>query len=330
MSRPTRNTRRTNTPALNRRRAVEYRHRKYAKSGNLAFIDSAELALNNDVIDNAYINEEVVDDTTFNEVELDNNVIEENNLEIVKEDSISNNTNETKEELTFSQKVKNYRKDRRKKKNAYLDSLIAEPKANIFKMLFAAGTAVKSVASVRDVTLNSLAVLFLNIVKWIAFGGLFGTIIGKYINAYPFSTVRLNFTYMAKIAIFIAIFGIVCEYLSFLLISIYCGLQRDDVKMRKLADISARGSVLPTVLYVIAILLMIYKNLTIGTIFAIASILIALVLKIYGFTQQIRISVTRQLPIYFLCAVLSLFAFIKVLPYFSEDLLKILANILNI
>ena len=310
MSRATRYIKRTNTPALNRRRAVEYRHRKYNKSSNLLSL----------------VNKEVLNETPLElqtVIEDDNSVKEEvNTVEEVQK--------EVEEKEFLIEKFKNYRRTRIRKRNAFLDSVINEPKANIFKMLFCAGTAVKDVASVEDVTLNALAVLFLNAVKWIAFGALFACLIGQYINYLPFSTFRINFTGMAKIAFFIGVLALAFEYLSYLLISIYCGIQRDNVKMRKLADIAARGSVLPTVLFVISILLIIYKGVLVGSIFAFTSVLISFILKIYGLTQRIKISVTKQLLIYFLCIFLSVFMFIKILPFFDEGLINILKGLLNI
>ena len=241
MSRATRYIKRTNTPALNRRRAVEYRHRKYNKSSNLLSL----------------VNKEVLNETPL---ELQT-VIEDENIVKEEVNTIEEVQKEAEEKETLIEKFKNYRRTRIRKRNAFLDSVINEPKANIFKMLFCAGTAVKDVASVEDVTLNALAVLFLNAVKWIAFGALFACLIGQYINYLPFSTFRINFTGMAKIAFFIGILALAFEYLSYLLISIYCGIQRDNVKMRKLADIAARGSVLPTVLFISSILLINYKYL---------------------------------------------------------------------
>lgn len=310
MSRATRYIKRTNTPALNRRRAVEYRHRKYNKSSNLLSL----------------VNKEVLNETPL---ELQT-VIEDQNILKEEVNTVEEVQKEAEEKESLIDKFKNYRRTRIRKRNAFLDSVINEPKANIFKMLFCAGTAVKDVASVEDVTLNALAVLFLNAVKWIAFGALFACLIGQYINYLPFSTFRINFTGMAKIAFFIGILALAFEYLSYLLISIYCGIQRDNVKMRKLADIAARGSVLPTVLFIISILLIIYKGVLVGSIFAFTSVLISFILKIYGLTQRIKISVTKQLLIYFLCIFLSVFMFIKILPFFDEGLINILKGLLNI
>lgn len=310
MSRATRYIKRTNTPALNRRRAVEYRHRKYNKSSNLLSL----------------VNKEVLNETPL---ELQT-VIEDENIVKEEVNTVEEVQKEVEEKESLIDKFKNYRRTRIRKRNAFLDSVINEPKANIFKMLFCAGTAVKDVASVEDVTLNALAVLFLNAVKWIAFGALFACLIGQYINYLPFSTFRINFTGMAKIAFFIGVLALAFEYLSYLLISIYCGIQRDNVKMRKLADIAARGSVLPTVLFIISILLINYKGVLVGSIFAFTSVLISFILKIYGLTQRIKISVTKQLLIYFLCIFLSVFMFIKILPFFDEGLINILKGLLNI
>ena len=318
MSRATRYIKRLNTPALNRRRAVEYRHRKYNKSSNLLSLANKEV-LNETVLD---VKEEVI--TPKEEIKE----VKKETTAVKKEDTTVNK--ESAEQESIIQKFKNFRRTRIRKRNAYLDSVINEPKANIFKMLFCAGTAVKDVSSVEDVTLNALAVLFLNAVKWIAFGSLFACLIGQYINYFPFSTSRINFTGMAKIAFFIGVLALIFEYLSYLLISIYCGLQRDNVKMRKLADIAARASVLPTVLFIIAILLTVYKSVTIGSIFAFTSVLISFILKIYGMTQRIKISVTKQLLIYFVCIFISVFIFIKILPFFDEGLINILKGLLNI
>ena len=320
MSRPTRYIKRSNTPALNRRRAVEYRHRRYSKPLNDFSIYNDAIALEMPAVE-----EIVLDEALDTEVEVINEeLVETTEVKEVKE------VKEEKVKEPFSVKYKRFRKERIDRRNAYLDSVINEPKANVAKMLLFAGTAVKSIASVRDVTLNGLAVLFLNAVKWLALGAVFANLIGLYINIFPFSVSRINFTGMAKIAVFIGLFALICEYASYLLISIYCGIQRDNVKMRKLADISARGSVLPTCLYIIAIILTIYKSVTIGTIFAISSIVVAFVLKVYGLTQHIKISVTKQLFIYFLCVFVSCLLFIKILPFFSENLINILKGLLNI
>lgn len=314
MSRPNRYTKRKNTPALNRRRAVEYRHRRYNPTSIILSNDNEVTSINDTLV----LENNIFENPSFNDSFV-NEPVKESVIEEVK-----------KEDIKVKEVIKEKPLTRKERNNAYLDSLINEPKANIFKMLLFPGKAVKDVASVEGITLNAISIFVINMCKWIAFGAVFASIIGKYINIFPFSTTRLNFSSMAKISIFIALMAIICEYLSFLLISMYCGLQKDNVKMHKLADISARGSVLPTALYIISILLIYFKNTTIGAIFAIATMLIALVLKVYGFTENIKISVTKQLPIYFLCIILSLLAFIKVIPFFAEDLISILKNIMNL
>lgn len=213
--------------------------------------------------------------------------------------------------------------------NSFLDYIIDEPRANVINMIFSPGSAVKKVASAEGITLNVLALLFMNFMRWLAFGSFFAYGLNLFINNSAFSIARMNFSGTAKIAFLIAIFALAMEYAAYNVISLYCGIFREKVSASKLTDIAGRASLFLTILYAIsAVLLGPLPILGIGLF--IATCIIGIMLKIYGITIRVNLSMTKLIPIFILCVVISTMLFSKYVPLFSKDLIKIFETILNI
>ncbi|MBR2067321.1 MAG: hypothetical protein IJ875_03565 [Solobacterium sp.] len=233
-----------------------------------------------------------------------------------KQPDIKNENNQT---IQKDAKQKTYKQLKREARNAYLDSVIDEPKANILKMIFLPVDSVKSVASVKGVTLNALAVLFLNILHWLAFGSIFASLVYHMINQAPYSVARMSFSSASLIAFFIAGFALISEYAIYYILSIFCGLLGDKITMRKLADISARGSMTSTILYIIAVFL-VHINPIFTFILAILGIFIGLYTRAIGFDKYIELPKGRVLLLLAICLAIIIYIFFKLLPLFSHDI----------
>ena len=213
--------------------------------------------------------------------------------------------------------------------NSFMDYIIDEPKANIFKMIFSPAASVKNVASADNITMNVLALLFLNVVHWIAFGTFIAYGLSLFINSSGFSIARMNFTGAAKIVFLISLFATVFQYLSFNVISIYCGLFKDKVSASKLSDISGRAAPFTSILYLISAFLL-KHNPVIGIGLFIASCILSIMLFTLGLTTRVKSSLTKLAPIIILCVVVSTVCFWRYFILFSADLIKIFEVILNI
>ncbi len=213
--------------------------------------------------------------------------------------------------------------------NSFLDYIIDEPRANVINMIFSPGSAVKKVASAEGITLNVLALLFMNFMRWLAFGSFFAYGLNLFINNSAFSIARMNFSGTAKITFLIAIFALAMEYAAYNVISLYCGIFRDKVSASKLTDIAGRASLFLTILYAISAVLL-GPSPILGIGLFIATCIIGIMLKIYGITIRVNLSMSKLIPIFVLCVVISTILFSKYVPLFSKDLIKIFETILNI
>ena len=355
---------RTNTPAMNRRRAVEFRHDPYVPHNRSSLVSASGTAALGGIlkettvpaIDTAAVKEtfanvgewfkgllkplkkeEAVQKTTLageaalgasaGSIPLDDEGLLPESTPIEEEDFEEEVIEEPK---TRKERRAERRQRKRDKRNAALDEYIDMPRSNFIQMLIRPGLAIEKAASANYATLGMIPAFVLNFFKWISFGAIVGFALQKYINIFPYSFVRLNFSGAMRYAFFIAIFGIAIEYLCYVIIDLYCGFLRRKVPLSKIVSVESRGALSIGFLYFAAVVLIYFDYYNYAALVTIGAIFVGFALKFYALDKTLTITKTKQLLIIFICVILSVIAAKQYFNVTFSDLEKILTEILSI
>lgn len=245
---------------------------------------------------------------------------------------VSETTQEPEEDAPLTKKEqrelkKEIRKETRKQ---LIDEIIDAPRANILLMLVAPGLAMKRVSSVTKTTISAPAVFILNVLKWAAVGTFFAMFIEKFINIFNYSFIRLNFTGTAGLAFRFGAFGFVAEYLSWIVISLFCGLIRRKTSVFKLMDVEGRSAPAVTLLFAAACVLVWKDMLMWGFIAAVCGMVIGFMTKGYGMDLTLPIGKNTQLVLVLLIVAGVTYAAFRYFPIAVSGLAEIFKAILNI
>lgn len=260
--------------------------------------------------------------------------VDENPTEVIAEQAdeteAAKEPEEEEEKLTRKEKRELKKEIRKETENMLIDEIIESPRAGILTMLVAPGMAMKRVASVEKTTLSAPAVLILNLLKWGAVGTFFAMFIEKFINIFHYSFIRMNFTGCANIAFRFGAFGLICEYVSWIVIGIVCGLIRRKISTFKLMEVESRSAPAVTLLFVIGCVLVWKDMLAYGVIAGICGTVIGFVTKGYGMDLVLSIGKNTQLVLVLLLTAAAAFVSFMYFPLAVSGLMEIFRTILNI
>lgn len=264
------------------------------------------------------------------ETETAEEAAEEETAEVTAEAEEVPAEEEPEEKLTRKEKRELRKEIRKETKTQLIDEIIDAPRANIFVMLLAPGYAMKRVAGVEKTTLSAPSVFILNLLKWGAIGTYFAMFIEKFINIFNYSFIRMNFTGTANLAFRFGIFGFVFEYLSWILIGIFCGLIRKKISTLKLMEVEGRSAPAIALLFVIGCVLLWKDFFSYAVIAGVCGIVIGFMTKGYGMDLVLPIGKNTQLVLVMLMVIASMFAAYRYFPLTVSGLTDIFKAILNI
>ncbi|MDO4520915.1 MAG: hypothetical protein Q4B44_04670, partial [Erysipelotrichaceae bacterium] len=211
-----------------------------------------------------------------------------------------------------------------------LDEKIDSPRAGLFSMLLLPGRAMTRVASVEKTTLSAPSVLILNLIKWAAVGTFFAMFIEKFINIFNFSFIRLNFTGTAGLAFRFGIFGLAAEYLSYIIIGLFCGLIRKKISTLKLMEVESRSALAVALLFAAGCVLAWKDMLAFAVTAAVAGMVIGFITKGYGMDLVLTIGKNTQLVLVLILVVCACMAGFRYFPLTVSGLMDIFKTILHL
>ena len=197
-------------------------------------------------------------------------------------------------------------------------------------MLLLPGRAMTRVASVEKTTLSAPSVLILNLIKWAAVGTFFAMFIEKFINIFNFSFIRLNFTGTAGLAFRFGIFGLVAEYLSYIIIGLFCGLIRKKISTLKLMEVESRSALAVALLFAAGCVLVWKDMLAFAVTAAAAGMVIGFITKGYGMDLVLTIGKNTQLVLVLILVVCACLAGFRYFPLTVSGLMDIFRTILHL
>lgn len=237
---------------------------------------------------------------------------------------------EPEPELTKKEKKELKKAIRKETRIQLLDEKIDSPRAGLFSMLLLPGRAMTRVASVEKTTLSAPSVLILNLIKWAAVGTFFAMFIEKFINIFNFSFIRLNFTGTAGLAFRFGIFGLAAEYLSYIIIGLFCGLIRKKISTLKLMEVESRSALAVALLFAAGCVLVWKDMLAFAVTAAAAGMVIGFITKGYGMDLVLTIGKNTQLVLVLILVVCACLAGFRYFPLTVSGLMDIFRTILHL
>ncbi len=237
---------------------------------------------------------------------------------------------EPEPELTKKEKKELKKAIRKETRIQLLDEKIDSPRAGLFSMLLLPGRAMTRVASVEKTTLSAPSVLILNLIKWAAVGTFFAMFIEKFINIFNFSFIRLNFTGTAGLAFRFGIFGLAAEYLSYIIIGLFCGLIRKKISTLKLMEVESRSALAVALLFAAGCVLVWKDMLAFAVTSAAAGMVIGFITKGYGMDLVLTVGKNTQLVLVLILVVCACLAGFRYFPLTVSGLMDIFKTILHL
>ena len=223
--------------------------------------------------------------------------------ETVNEEPVSEPEEDTEEAPLTKAEKKQLKKEIRKETQTQLyDEIIDRPKTGLFTMLLMPGKAMKGSGSVKKTTMNAMSSLILLTLKWAAIGTFFAIILEKFVNYFDFSFIRMIFSEVAGLAFRFGIFGLIAEYVSYIIIGLFCGLIRRKISTFKLIEVESRSALTVTVLFVLACVLLWLNHWPYAVMAAAGGAMLGFIAKGYGMDLVLPISKTTQM---ILCVLLT-------------------------
>lgn len=324
--------RRTSVPADRHKRAVAYRHIRYAVSRKEDQLLSDEKQKK----DSFFITADADNNEERKEPET-NETLSIPKLEPLKEETVRKEPEKKKErpkkehpkKTAAKKQPKESRKEvRRREKEEELEELLDEPDNSFRSVLVNPAACMDRVEKVDHATLSVGAVLFQMILKWLMIGVCIASFTAKFINQNPFGFAELGFNEISQLAAKLGAFGFVAELVNYLITGLICSTVRKPLDKRRLMSIDAYGIPCCVVLLILSWLLM-EVNTLLGTALFAATCVLILFLKEYALTKA-DIPAGRHMLSVFICTLLFIVCGYLFVRATCGNIWTILEDIMNI
>lgn len=182
-----------------------------------------------------------------------------------------------------------------------IDRLASIPRAGILQTLFRPSRAMERLSEADAPTLSQFSCLFLCLFKWIAFGCVPAALTARIINSDPLTYGHMNFTAQGAMALAIGLFMTFAEYYLMFSYDLFCRIIKEELSLRSVISVHARGALQIGMLYLIAALCM-KGSMWIGIAFWAAVSLYGMLLSGYALDLTVPIPKTMQLAVFLVVA----------------------------
>lgn len=329
--------RRTSVPADRHKRAVAYRHIRYAVSRKEDHRLSDEKENKKSFFITADQDDNVTESQTENHVSETLSIPKIEPAESVSEPAEKKEPERKRErEKKKSSGKKNNgknekisRKERKKaEEDEVMEALLDEPTITARNILTDPAGCMARVEKVDHPTLSMGACIFWMLLKWIVIGFCIAAFFGKFINENPFGFACLDFRDEAAFAAKLGGYGFVAEIINYQITGMICSTLKKTVSRKRLISIDTYGIPSCVILMVVSFLLIEVSPLA-GSVLFIATCILMLFLKDFALSKS-GVSTRRHMLSVFICTILFLLCGYFFVKAACGDIWKILEDIMNI
>ena len=234
-----------------------------------------------------------------------------------------------RKETTVEEKSKPIKMTRKERLIAEADRDISTAKTNFLTRLLFPAYAIDRLAKNHDDFMMFIGVAIRNSIHWIAFAYFLSAMLAGYINLSPFGFTRMNFSDTFIMSLKLAFLFVLFEGI-YLVISGYIANIKVSYNYRhQLASLTSIASLLPTVMYILAILLL-SKSMLVGFLLGTLGMVAGVYLRIQAYIKSAPFATSAQMIVLMIVVAGFICTAYFYIPLTMQSTVEMLKTLLNI
>ena len=234
-----------------------------------------------------------------------------------------------RKETTVEEKSKPVKMTRKERLIAEADRDISTAKTDFLTRLLFPAYAIDRLAKNHDDFMMFIGVAIRNSIHWIAFAYFLSAMLAGYINLSPFGFTRMNFSDTFIMSLKLAFLFILFEGI-YLVISGYIANIKVSYNYRhQLASLTSIASLLPTMIYILAILLL-SKSMLVGFLLGALGMVAGVYLRIQAYIKSAPFATSAQMIVLMIVVAGFICTAYFYIPLTMQSTVEMLKTLLNI
>lgn len=324
--------RRTNTPISYRQRVVQYRHRSFKRH---AIYKSLQTSKAESVI-NQLIPQKFVENIKLDE-NLDKAKAALGDVGGKVKSFLSDAGNKAKVSSQHAWQLlqekyislKDGFQKRKERLIAEADRDISTAKTDALTRLLFPAYAIDRLAKNHDDFMMFIGVVIRNTIHWIAFTYFLSAMLAGYINLSPFGFTRMNFSDTFIMSLKLAFLFILFEGIYLVISGFIANIKVSYNYRHQLASLTSIASLLPTVIYILAILFL-SKSMLVGFLLGALGMVAGVYLRIQAYIKSAPFATSAQMIVLMIVVAGFICTAYFYIPLTMQSTVEILKTLLNI
>lgn len=234
-----------------------------------------------------------------------------------------------RKETAAEEKVKPVKMTRKERLIAEADRDISTAKTDALTRLLFPAYAIDRLAKNQDDFMMFIGVVIRNTIHWIAFAYFLSAIFASYINLSPFGFTRMNFSDTFIMSLKLAFLFILFEVIYLVINGLIANIKVSYNYRHQLASLTSIASLLPTVLYILAII-MLPKSMLVGILLGVLGMVASVYLRIQAYIKSAPFATSAQMIVLMIVVAGFICTAYFYVPLTMQNTVEMLKTLLNI
>lgn len=232
-------------------------------------------------------------------------------------------------EAAAKEKAQPVKMTRKERLIAEADRDISTAKTDTLTRLLFPAYAIDRLAKNQDDFMMFIGVAIRNTIHWIAFAYFLSAIFASYINLSPFGFTRMNFSDTFIMSLKLSLLFILFEVIYLVISGLIANIKVSYNYRHQLASLTSIASVLPTVLYILAII-MLSKSMLVGILLGILGMVASVYLRIQAYIKSAPFATSAQMIVLMIVVAGFICTAYFYIPLTMQNTVEMLKTLLNI
>ena len=234
-----------------------------------------------------------------------------------------------RKETSAEEKAKPVKMTRKERLIAEADRDISTAKTDALTRLLFPAYAIDRLAKNQDDFMMFIGVVIRNTIHWIAFAYFLSAIFASYINLSPFGFTRMNFSATFIMSLKLAFLFILFEVIYLVISGLIANIKVSYNYRHQLASLTSIASLLPTVLYILAII-MLSKSMLVGILLGVLGMVASVYLRIQAYIKSAPFATSAQMIVLMIVVAGFICTAYFYIPLTMQNTVEMLKTLLNI
>ena len=241
----------------------------------------------------------------------------------------ANVSRKKRKENIAEEKAKPVKMTRKERLIAEADRDISTAKTDLLTRLLFPAYAIDRLAKNQDDFMMFIGVVIRNTIHWIAFAYFLSAIFASYINLSPFGFTRMNFSDTFIMSLKLAFLFILFEGIYLVISGLIANIKVSYNYRHQLASLTSIASLLPTVLYILAII-MLSKSMLVGFLLGVLGMVASVYLRIQAYIKSAPFATSAQMIVLMIVVAGFICTAYFYIPLTMQNTVEMLKTLLNI